>query len=99
MSDAPADVCARLLRIHGRVQGVGYRDWLRGEATARGLAGWVRNRRDGTVEALAVGRAETVAALVDSCYAGPSLAAVEKVELSHAEVPEALHGFERRPTL
>ena len=54
---------ARHLIISGRVQGMGYRDWLRFEAEARGLSGWVRNRQDGTVEAVFAGSAEQVAGM------------------------------------
>lgn len=89
---------ARLLRIHGRVQGVGYRDWLRRTAAGAGLTGWVRNRADGTVEALLAGSPESIAAVAESCYAGPSLAAVEKVESIDADDP-GLQDFQRRPSL
>ena len=62
---------ARLLRIAGRVQGVGYRDWLMREAQAHGLSGWVRNRRDGTVEALIAGEMPAVQAVLLACRRGP----------------------------
>jgi acylphosphatase len=55
--------------IRGRVQGVGYRYWL--EQQARGLEGWVRNRRDGSVEALFAGPADAVSAMIASCRRGP----------------------------
>ena len=65
--------------IRGRVQGVGYRAWVEDEATARGLHGWVRNRRDGSVEAVFAGPAEEVAAMIGACRRGPSSARVDAV--------------------
>jgi acylphosphatase len=65
------EVC-RNLRIHGRVQGVGYRWSLVVEATRLGLRGWVRNRRDGSVEALVSGSLEAVDALLVWAHRGPS---------------------------
>jgi acylphosphatase len=61
----------RHVNVRGRVQGVGYRAWTEDEALARGLEGWVRNRVDGSVEALFVGPAEAVAAMVEACRQGP----------------------------
>ena len=63
--------------VHGRVQGVGFRAFVEGEALARGLAGWVRNRRDGSVEAVFMGEAATVAAMVEACRRGPFGARVD----------------------
>ena len=65
--------------IRGRVQGVGYRAWVEDEATARGLDGWVRNRRDGSVEAVFAGAADAVAAMTEACRRGPSSARVDAV--------------------
>jgi acylphosphatase len=65
--------------ISGRVQGVGYRAWVEHEARARGLDGWVRNRRDGSVEALFAGSADVVADMVASCRRGPISARVNAV--------------------
>jgi acylphosphatase len=65
--------------IRGRVQGVGYRAWVEHQARAHGLEGWVRNRRDGSVEALFAGPASVVADMVASCRRGPSLARVDDV--------------------
>jgi acylphosphatase len=65
--------------ILGRVQGVGYRLWLESEANARGLAGWVRNRKDGSVEAIFAGSKDVVAAMVEKCRHGPGTAKVEAV--------------------
>jgi len=63
--------------VHGRVQGVGFRAFVEGEALARGLAGWVRNRRDGSVEAVFMGEAATVAEMVEACRRGPFGARVD----------------------
>ncbi|MBP0446879.1 acylphosphatase [Roseomonas sp. SSH11] len=88
---------ARLLRIRGRVQGVGYRDWLVREASAAGLTGWVRNRADGSVEALLAGEEPAVGSVLLAARHGPPLARVEKIEESFAELPDE-PGFHRRPT-
>ena len=73
------------LRIRGRVQGVGFRDWTATAAGAHGLTGWVRNRRDGSVEALLVGAPPAVAAMRAACESGPALARVDTVD--EAEAP------------
>ncbi len=65
--------------ITGRVQGVGYRAWAAGRAQQRGLAGWVRNRRDGSVEAVFRGDEDTVVGMLDECWRGPRGAAVSGV--------------------
>lgn len=70
----------RHLIIRGRVQGVGYRAWIDHEARGRDLEGWVRNRRDGSVEALFAGREDVVAAMVAACRQGPALARVGAIE-------------------
>ena len=88
---------ARRLLIEGRVQGVGYRDWLVREAARLGLSGWVRNRADGRVEAVVAGEEPAVQALLTLCRRGPLLARVERIEESFAEMPEE-QGFQRRPT-
>jgi acylphosphatase len=69
----------RQLTVTGRVQGVGYRAWVENRARAHDLEGWVRNRRDGSVEALFAGPADVVAGLVDRCRRGPSTARVDNV--------------------
>lgn len=89
---------ARLLRIAGRVQGVGYRDWLQREARRHGLFGWVRNRADGTVEALLAGEEAALSAVLSACRRGPPLARVERIEERFAEMPEQ-PGFTKWPTL
>ncbi len=81
------------LRIRGLVQGVGFRWSLCGEARALGLAGWVRNRRDGSVEALVRGPREAVAALVDWAHRGPPAARVRTVETTPGDATVPLDGF------
>jgi acylphosphatase len=90
----------RRLRISGRVQGVGYRESLRYEADRLGVCGWVRNRLDGSVEALLQGPQEKVDALIAWARRGPPAAFVRKVEIeAPGEGGEQRHcGFERRPT-
>ncbi|MCU0804767.1 MAG: acylphosphatase [Burkholderiales bacterium] len=87
----------KLLRIHGRVQGVGYRESLRWEAERRGATGWVRNRRDGTVEAAIDGDPAVIDALIDWCRAGPPAARVTAVDVADIDGPFA--GFARLPTV
>lgn len=70
--------------LRGRVQGVGYRAWCAGEARARGLNGWVRNRAGGAVEAVIAGEAELVAAMVEACRDGPAGARVDDLLLHDA---------------
>jgi len=69
----------RHVTVRGRVQGVGYRAFV--EQAARGLEGWVRNRRDGTVEAVFAGSDEAVAAAIEACRRGPRGARVEAVDV------------------
>ena len=83
-------------RIEGRVQGVWYRAWTVREATARGLSGWVRNRADGSVEALFDGPAEAVDAMLAACRDGPPAAAVSAVIESPAAA-SGTSGFRQRP--
>jgi len=84
----------RHLAIRGRVQGVGYRAFVEEEATALGLDGWVRNRRDGTVEAVIAGPGEAVEAMIAACRKGPFSARVDGVDVSNADA--ALLGQRRR---
>jgi acylphosphatase len=71
--------------IRGRVQGVGFRAWAEYGAIARGLEGWVRNRRDGSVEALFAGPAERVGVMIAACRRGPSGARIDSFEEVEAE--------------
>ena len=83
--------------ITGRVQGVWYRGWTVDEALERGLSGWVRNRRDGSVEALFSGPEAAVRAMIERCREGPPAARVERI----VEAPESAPvgaGFRQRPT-
>jgi acylphosphatase len=86
------------LLITGRVQGVGYRDWLIAEARRLGLNGWVRNAGGDTVEALLAGAPERVEACVRACWRGPALAVVETITATEAAAP-AEPGFLRRNSL
>ena len=70
----------RLVTIQGRVQGVGYRAWVEHQARVHHIEGWVRNRRDGSVEALFAGRADVVSNMVALCRRGPTAARVEAVQ-------------------
>ncbi len=92
------DHVARRVRVHGQVQGVWFRDWTVERALALGLDGWVRNRRDGTVEIVARGPAEAIEALVAACHEGPPAASVALVEVE--DTPGLVGtGFIRKPTV
>jgi acylphosphatase len=83
------------VRAHGRVQGIFFRDSVRREASGSGVAGWVRNCSDGTVEAVFEGAATAVDALVEACRQGPGSATVERLDVADEE-PEGLAGFSVR---
>jgi acylphosphatase len=85
----------RRVVVHGFVQGVFFRDTVRRQALQRGVAGWVRNNRDGTVEALFEGDPDAVEALVAFCREGPRGARVDQVDVTQ-EGPEGLAGFSIR---
>jgi acylphosphatase len=85
-------VIRRRVVAHGRVQGVFFRDTVRRMAHSRGVAGEVRNRADGAVEAVFEGEAEAVESMLRFCRQGPERAVVERVEESE-EAPEGLEGF------
>jgi len=70
----------RHILVRGRVQGVGYRSWIEGEANARGLAGWARNRKDGSVEAVFAGPEDAVDAMIAKCRHGPGMAKVDAID-------------------
>jgi acylphosphatase len=86
------------LTISGRVQGVGYRDWAIGTAQRLGLTGWVRNRRDGAVEALIVGDEEAVGQMIQACRRGPSLARVDEIDVEPVDLDILPEGFTQLPT-
>jgi len=88
------------LRVSGRVQGVGYRDALRAEAGSSGIAGWVRNRRDGTVEAVVQGTPEAVEKILAWARRGPPGARVVDVgaQSAQGELDRPYSGFEQLPT-
>ena len=95
---ADDDVTSLRFRIEGFVQAVGYRHYLIEEATKLGLDGWVRNRADGTVEALASGTTKAIEAFFTVCARGPAGSRVSNVEMHKAE-PPAEKGFRRRPSV
>ena len=85
------------LRIAGRVHAVGYRAWAIETAARLRLRGWVRNRNDGSVEALVIGEDEAVAAMIAACREGPVAARVIDVAVSAAE-DDGSDGFTPRAT-
>ena len=90
--------------IRGRVQGVGYRAWVEHQARTSGLEGWVRNRRDGSVEALFAGPAEVVAHMIALCRRGPPAARVDTVTNEpggpdHLNLRRAGEAFSVLPTI
>lgn len=85
------------LTIRGRVQGVGYRYSMREQAISGGVAGWVRNRRDGSVEAIVQGERAAVDRLIEWARRGPPSAQVTEVQVSDAT--GEFSGFESRPTV
>lgn len=105
MVDRPEDIAnfALHVRIQGLVQGVWFRNWTQEEATRRKLRGWVRNRNDGSVEAVFVGDEPVVRAMVAACHRGPPKAQVSKVIQIPAEYrpdeTEVPPGFKVLPSL
>jgi acylphosphatase len=88
----------RHLRVTGRVQGVGFRYGLREEAQRLGIAGWVRNRRDGSVEALLQGPVPAVEQVIAWARRGPPLAQVVTLEVTAQEAIAGVAGFRELPT-
>jgi acylphosphatase len=80
----------RIVRIviHGRVQGVGFRAFVEDEAARRGLEGWVRNRRDGAVEALLAGEESVVDEMIKACGHGPAVARTDWIDIDEADASE-----------
>lgn len=90
--------------VRGTVQGVGYRAWTQRNAEARGLRGFVRNRWNGTVEAVFAGEQQAVEALCKACWRGPAFARVEAVEIAEPDLEAlaelgALQGFRQIATI
>jgi acylphosphatase len=90
-----ADKIRRRLVVHGKVQGVFYRDSARHAARNEGVSGWAANRSDGTVEVVLEGPPAAVESVVGYCRTGPSSADVDAVD-EHEETPEGLTGFKIR---
>jgi acylphosphatase len=88
---------SRRVRVFGRVQGVWFRGWALDEARSLGLDGWVRNRRDGSVEMLLSGPDEAMARMIERCREGPSAARVERIDVEETE-EAAPAGFAQRAT-
>jgi len=88
---------AKRLVISGRVQGVGYREWMVEKARSLGVSGWVRNRLDGSVEALVAGDVAAVEELSRLCRRGPRMAQVVSIEEELADPPESF-GFRQVPS-
>ena len=86
------------LTITGRVQGVGYRDWAIAAGQRLGLAGWVRNRADGSVEALIVGDEAAVGRMIEACRRGPAMARVDEIDVEPVDLDILPDGFKRLPT-
>lgn len=92
------EIVSMNVRIEGDVQGMGFRDFAVREANSRGLRGWVRNRSDGSVEAVASGPQKIVEDFIAVCMRGPAGARVTAVNVQKAGPPDQL-GFIRRPSV
>ena len=82
------------ISIYGRVQAVGFRNWMKKSAEKKGVFGWVRNASDGSVESFIQGEDETLNELLALCWEGPDLADVEDVLTQDANVDESIHSFD-----
>ena len=87
------------VRISGRVQGVAFRDWMERTARSLGVSGWVRNRRDGSVEAVVSGEAGLIADMLELCRRGPPAASVRDIEVLAEESDAGFSEFEIRRTV
>lgn len=85
--------------IHGRVQGVGYRAWTISTASQLGLKGWVRNRKDGTVEAVFHGQSATLTRMIEACKDGPLPARVDRIESFTWNEPVETESFQSKATM
>jgi len=97
MMDSNESMTALHVIIEGRVQGVFFRSWATEQANGLGLRGWIRNRNDGTVEAVVAGPPDKVDAMVRLCHEGPPAADVSNVRTSPSEPLEET-GFQSKPT-
>ena len=84
--------------ISGRVQGVWFRGWTKQQASSLGLTGWVRNRRDGTVEAIFQGDAADIDAMLNACWQGPPAANVTDIRVANG-VLSNFQNFRHLPTI
>ena len=82
------------ISIYGRVQAVGFRNWMKKSAEKKGVCGWVRNASDGSVEAFIQGEDEALNALLALCWEGPDLADVEDVLAKDSNVDESINSFD-----
>jgi acylphosphatase len=98
MAAPPDDTRTMRVRIEGRVQGVGFRYWTEATATRLGLSGWVRNRRDGGVEAVFSGPADAVAEILELCRQGPPSSRVDRIDIAEEDDPPPA-GFDVIPTV
>lgn len=89
---------AILLRIYGRVQGVGFRAFVLANATQLGVNGWVRNRSDGSVEAFIQGNTDAVSHLIERCHQGPASSSVDGLDAVEQGLEEHM-GFKVRPSV
>jgi acylphosphatase len=85
--------------ITGRVQGVGYRNWTVATAIQLGISGWVRNRSDGSVEAVFYGSMNQIETMLAACSKGPAMARVDNIQTSAYEQPLEAQGFTSKPTV
>jgi acylphosphatase len=92
------DFTSLRLRIEGQVQAVGYRNFIIEEARKLGVDGWVRNRSDGSVEALVSGETKAVEALIALCAKGPEGSRIKHIDMENVETPDE-KGFNRRPSI
>ena len=88
-----SDMKAVRVRVAGRVQGVGFRDWTRREAIALGLVGWVRNEPDGDVTAMIAGPEASITAMIERLWRGPRFATVSDVKAEPETLAEILADF------